>query len=656
MNRIKIKLLFILVAVLNISVWANIKLPALVGDNMVLQRDANIQIWGWADPGEKVNLQFLGNDLHTKTGKDGKWTLDLSPVPAGGPYEMVIEGRNRITISNILVGDVWLASGQSNMGFKMYQTDNAETEIEIANYDQIRLFSVEHIMSFQPETDVNSNGWKMCTPNTVKNFSAVAYYFGKELYKKYGVPIGLINSSWGGSYAEAWISKNGLIQFPDFLKQADQFSELDNVAYKEFQKEMNKWLRKFAKIDRGRMPGEISWEDEHLDTDGWLTMNQPGIWSQHKELKGFNGVIWFRKEIDVPIEMAGQPIELNFGAILWTDSVFFNGVLIGSTTGYQIKRNYKVSGDLVKEGQNLITLRIAGLDYFGGLIGAPNELFALVGEEKIPLSGEWLYKTGSDISTYPENEMIKKYQLGMPNKPTLLFNSMIAPLIPYKLKGVIWYQGESNASNMSTARQYYTLFPSLINDWREKWGYEFSFLFVQLAGYQTDEEMPADYVWAHLREAQYKTLSLPNTGMAVAIDIGNEKDIHPTNKVNVGKRLALAAQKVAYKEDVVFSGPTYKRMKIEGNKIRLSLDNLGSGIWVKDKYSYIRGFAIAGADKKFVWAKAYSDGDDIIVYSEDIKEPVAVRYNWGNTPDGNLYNMENLPAVPFRTDDWLQRN
>lgn len=631
---------------------ADVKLPALIGDNMVLQRDASIKVWGWADPGEKITLEFLSKKQTVKTGKDGKWTMVLSPLPAGGPYEMVIKGKNTITIKNILVGDVWLASGQSNMEFQLKDVINSKQEIESANIDEIRLNTIARSYALKPKQSMSSAGWDVCSQGNATNFSAVAYLFGRELYLKYMVPIGIIHSSWGGTYIELWTSTDGLKDFPELTKPLKEFKPEEISALEIYQEKWDSWYNEFGAIDRGRLQGKTSWTDPELNTDGWVKMKQPGIWSTTKELKGYAGVVWFRKEINIPADLSGNSAEISLGNIFYMDSVFVNGQFVGSSSGYGKKRVYKIPSDLLNAGSNVIVVRVLGNPGIGGISGSANNLFVQSGLKKIPLAGDWLYKTGPDISTLPEEVTVKGINKIMPQVPTLLYNAMIAPLVPYSIKGAIWYQGESNADNMEEALQYYSLFPAMINDWRKQWGYDFPFLFVQLAGYQPDNAEPSDYAWAHLREAQSQTLSLPNTGMAAAIDIGEVNDIHPKNKQDVAHRLFLAAEKVAYNKDVVFSGPTFKRMKVEGDKIRLSFDNLGTGLLIKNKYGYISGFAIAGADKKFVWAKAFQEGTDVIVYADDVVNPEAVRYNWGNSPDGNLYNKENLPAVPFRTDDW----
>ena len=650
MKKIALVVIFIVSVVL---AHTTIKLPALVGNNMVLQRDAKINLWGWATPGEKINITFQNKTVKATTDKDGKWAVILPALPAGGPYNMVIKGKAESdTIRNILVGDVWLASGQSNMEFITKKVNNSKEEIEKANYSNIRLFGVNKNLSFQPEKYIKSDGWVECSPKSVEYFSVIAYLFGRELCEKYQVPIGLISSSWGGTPAEAWVSAEGLNQLDEFKESVKNISSLDANKFDVFIKTRDEWYKGAGAIDRGHMANGQSWADTGINTSDWSSMHLPGVWSENNQLKGYMGAIWFRKEIDIPANMVGKPLELNLASIAANDSTFFNGKFIGKGIGFGHKPIYKIPAEDVKAGKNLLVMRIQGFKLLSGVTGTDNEFFARNGNDRLELAGDWQYKTAADLENIPNIIGIERYNKSMPQCPLVLYNAMIAPLIPYTIKGVIWYQGESNADSFEEANQYYTLFPTLIKDWRKQWGYEFPFLFVQLAGYQPNKKEPTDYPWARVREAQSKALSLPSTGMATAVDIGEENDVHPKNKQDVAHRLVLAAGKVAYGKQVISSGPTFSKMTIEGDKIRISFNNVGSGLLTKGQYDYVRGFAIAGADKRFTWAKAYQDGNDIIVVSDKIKNPVAVRYDWCNFPDGNIYNKENLPATPFRTDIW----
>jgi sialate O-acetylesterase len=488
-------------------VFANVKLPAIISDNMVLQRGKKVPIWGWAEPGEKVSVKGSWEwfETSTKAKDNGKWMVKIQPPKAGGSYEIMIKGNNTITLKNILVGEVWICSGQSNMQMSVRSSANAEQEISAADYPKIRLFTVKRNVADKPQSDCEGN-WTMCSPETVPGFSAVAYFFGRELHQQLDVPVGLIHTSWGGTPAEAWTRRGVLESEPDCIPILQRFDEA-MARYPEAKKKY----------------------DESL--------------------------------------------------IEWKKAV-----------------------------------------------------------EKAKAEGK-----------KPPRRPNPPFGPGNPHSPAGLYNAMIAPLIPYGIRGAIWYQGESNAGR---AYQYRKLFPAMITNWREDWGQgKFPFLFVQLANFMAVDPEPVDSAWAELREAQLMTLALPNTGMAVIIDIGEAKDIHPKNKQDVGKRLALWALAKTYGKDLVYSGPIYKSMRTEGNKIILDFEHVGDGLVVGGGES-LKGFAVAGADRKFVWADAKIEGNTVVVSSDEISEPVAVRYAWANNPVCNLYNKEGLPASPFRTDDW----
>jgi sialate O-acetylesterase len=486
---------------------ADIKLPAIIGDNMVLQQGGKATIWGWADPDEEVMVGVSWHSMKwaVTADKDGKWSFKMNPPKVGGPYEMTLTGKNSITIKNILVGEVWVASGQSNMQMSVQSSNNAEQEIAEANYPKIRLFYVKRTVADKPQSDCEGS-WVECSPETVPGFSAVAYFFGRYLHKELDVPVGMIHTSWGGTPAEAWTRREVLEEMPEcapILKRyADAVANYPK-AKEEYEKKLAEWKEAAAKAKA--------------------------------------------------------------------------------------------------EGKN------------------------------------------------PPRRPREPFGPGNPHAPAGLYNAMIAPLIPYGIAGVIWYQGESNAGR---AYQYRTLFPNMIKNWRKDWGLgQFLFLFVQLANFMQTKPEPGDSAWAELREAQLMTLALPNTGMAVIIDIGEADNIHPKNKQDVGKRLALWALANTYGKKLVYSGPIYKSMKIDGNSIVLSFDHVGGGLVAKGGEE-LKGFAVAGVDKKFVWADAKIVGDTVVVSSDQVAEPAAVRYAWADNPVCNLYNKEELPASPFRTDDW----
>ncbi|QIL76895.1 9-O-acetylesterase [Hymenobacter sp. HDW8] len=654
MRLIKYPLL-LLTLLTQLSAQATVRVPKLVGDHMVLQRDKPLQLWGWADAGEAVTVSFRGKSYPAKTGGPGnKWTVTLPAQPTGGPYEMSIKGSNTIQIRDILLGDVWLASGQSNMEWPLQQNVvNFKQEIAQANFPRIRLLNVQDATAAAPQADFKSEGWKVCSPETVGGFSAVAYFFGRDLHQQYKVPIGLIASEWGGTPAEAWTSGQTLRNFPEFAPQVAALESSTGPARQQadYQAALAAWKKSPASQDRGLIPGQTSWTDPAYTPTSWPTMQLPGLWEdqpEHPELRGFDGIIWLRREVTLPATVAGQPLTLSLAQIDDRDSTWFNGVLVGSTNGYTQPRGYTVPGTAVRAGRNVIAVRVVDTGGGGGIWGKPEELYLKTTTQTIPLNGPWQYQPAYDPASVPKNP----FPGGTQNQPTMLYNAMIAPLVPYALKGVIWYQGESNAER---AYQYRALFPALIQDWRTQFGQkDLPFLYVQLASFGPQQDQPADYAWAELREAQLMTLAQPKTGMAVALDLGNPNDIHPLNKQDVGHRLALEARRVAYGDKaVVSSGPAYKSMKVEGNRVRLQFDNMGSGLILKDNSGpYLKGFAIAGTDRKFVWAQGKLEGNSLVLYSDQVAKPVAVRYAWGNSPFVNLYNKENLPASSFRTDTW----
>lgn len=623
--------------------FGQVKLPRLVSDGMVLQRDTKTNIWGWASAGEKVSLSFNGKTYETTTAADGKWKVALAPMPAGGPFTMQISGSNQVAVKNILLGDVWVCSGQSNMELPMERVKyKYPTEIAASENNQIRQFIVATRYNFKgPQEDLPSGTWESANPKSVLQFSAVGYFFAKELYQKYKVPIGLIRVSVGGSPAEAWLSADALKAFPEHQKMANLVKRngyIDSVQKAE-NAATNAWYTRLQKQDKGIQEAK-RWYNPTYDATDWNTMQVPGFWEE-QGLPNTDGVVWFRKEIDVPANMVGKPAQLWLGRIVDRDSVYINGTFVGAITYQYPPRIYNVPATILKPGKNVIIARIMNGGGQGGFVkDKPYELIA--GDQKIDLKGTWQYKLGATSSPIGGTTFFQYYPGG-------LYNALLAPLTQYAMKGVIWYQGESNAGK---PQEYQTLFPAVIIDWRQKWNQgNFPFLFVQLANFMEAKKEPSESDWAATREAQLKTLALPKTAMAVTTDIGEWNDIHPLNKKDVGHRLALAAEKVAYNEPkVVFSGPIYKSMKVEGNKVILSFENVGSGLLAKGN-SELKHFAIAGADKKFVWAKAKIEKDKVIVWSTQVAKPVAVRYAWADNPEGaNLYNKEGLPASPFRTD------
>jgi sialate O-acetylesterase len=634
-----------------------VRLPRFVADHMVLQRDRPVPLWGWADAGETVTVAFKGQQYRaTPATGTGRWQISLPAQAAGGPYELTISGQNKMILHDVLFGDVWLASGQSNMEWPVRDAVNGPQEVAAANFPQIRLLNVDNVPAFTPQADIRSAaGWQVCGPGTVAGFSAVAYFFGRNLYQQYHVPIGLIASEWGGTPAESWTSAAALRPLGDFnaslAELGSQTGSAEAVTAYYAAREATFQARLLAH-DQGRRTGPTGWwAAPAYDARTWTTMPLPGNWEAPPapaQLHDFDGIVWFRREVELSAAEAGQPALLHLGQIDDADSVWVNGVPVGGREGWDVFRRYMVPARALRPGRNVLAVRVTDYQRGGGIAGPPDSLRLDVAGRRLPLAGPWPYHIGFDISTLPAAE----HQQTVPyRQPTVLYNGMIAPLAGLGLKGIIWYQGEDNAAR---AAQYRTLFPALIQGWRNAWNRpDLPFLFVQLANYQPDQLQPADYEWAELREAQARTLALPHTGMAVAIDLGNRDDIHPRNKQEVGRRLALTASRVAYADTrAVSQGPTPGQLKTTGNTIRLQLQANGSGIVIRQPDSTLTSFAIAGTDRRFHWATARLEGNTLVLSSPQVLAPVAVRYAWSNNPLLLLYNHEGLPAAPFRTDNW----
>lgn len=627
----------------NLCVSAQIKLPRLVRDSMVLQRDSKINLWGWAGKGEKITIQFGGKKVRTTAGADGKWTATLPPMKAGGPYTMELSASNKITLKDILVGDVWLCSGQSNMVHNMgLHSETYGGDIAAANYPQIRQFWIPTLYNLErPQQDLPAGSWKSANPEDVKQFSVAAYFFARQLHQQYKIPIGIINASVGGSPVEAWTSEEGL---KDFGSVAATIQRNKDTAYIRTQNiasaRYNTLSNQRSNSDKG-MAGPTKWYDLNYQPKGWRPINVPGYW-EDQGIRNLDGIVWYRREIDVPEAMAGKPAKMYLGRIVDADQVFVNGKEIGST-GYQYpQRRYMVPQDLLRTGKNTIVVRVTNQGGKGGFV-PDKPYYLLAGNQQVDLKGEWQYKVGTAFTPVTGTPGIS-----LQNQPTALYNAMIAPLVPYTLKGIAWYQGESNAGNPAA---YAKLFPAFIRNWRQLWGQgALPFLFVQLPNFMDADYLPAESGWAATREAQAVALAEPNTAMAVAIDLGEWNDIHPDNKKDVGLRLALAAQKLVYGANNVASGPQFQKATIQEGKVIISFSETGSGLTTSDGETPGH-FAIAGADKKFVWADTRIEGNTVVAWSAQVPQPMYVRYAWADNPyNANLYNKEGLPAAPFRTD------
>jgi sialate O-acetylesterase len=624
------------------------ELNPLFQDNAVLQCDARVPVWGTGRDGEKVTVSFAGQEVSTVV-SNSVWKIWLQPMKVNAsPQTLTVRGDTSREITNVLVGEVWVASGQSNMerqlGLRPGQKPivNWEQEVAAANYPLIRQFYVPQIKSFTPLATVGGS-WTVCSPDTVKDFTAVGYFFARDLFAARHVPIGIIHSSWGGTPAEAWTSETGLQKFPGYAESLENLKKIaanPELAQRETQAKQAVW---YEKVDPGSKPGAM-WSAVDLDTNGWSPMTLPTLW-ESAGYPDFDGVFWFRRTFDLPQDWDGGDALLRLGAIDDIDTTWINGTVVGATSGWTQPRGYRVPGHLLKRGANVIAVRVLDTGGGGGLYGGDNALqlrYGSLGSNSrkaggvLSLAGQWLCKESVSLTTtgWPPVDLSQD-----PGAPTVLYNGMIAPLLPFAMRGVIWYQGEANVGR---EKQYQTLFPALIADWRRAWGEgEFPFLFVQIA--------PFSGMTPEIREAQLLSWQrTPNTAMAVTVDCGDANDIHPAHKQPVGGRLALAARALAYGEKIEYSGPVFESVKIEGAKAVLHFTHLGGGLVAKD--GGLKGFTVAGADKVFHPGQAEIVGETVVVTSPGVLQPVAVRYAWANVPEGNLFNQAGLPASPFRTD------
>lgn len=641
------------VSVLNAT--AEIKMSPLFTDNMVLQQKSDAPIWGTAEPKAKVTVKTSWNKASYTAVADeaGKWMVKVSTPKAGGPYSMTVteQGAQPITIKNVLIGEVWICSGQSNMQMPVKgnwaKVNNCDEEVANAKYPKMRLISVERLTSSKPEDNFTTygNGWMECSPENVAEFSATAYFFGREIHKKTGVPVGLIHTSWGGTTIEAWMSKEALAGVKDLGSQAEMVSGWPATREERRAKSqgaVDAWNRLSNTFDDAFVQFS-DFSEEKFDDSRWDNMKLPG--NLERVYSGFDGHVLVRRTVDIPAAWAGKEIKMHIGGVDDKDFTYFNGTQIGGEQGWNKARVYTIAGNLVKEGKTTVAIRIMDKSGNGGISGN-DQSFYLEGPDgsKVSLAGNWKSKKDADYSCMPARPV------NMYNEPywsTVLYNSMIAPLVPYTIKGAIWYQG---CSNDDRAYQYQDLMRLLIVDWRDKWGYDFPFYITQLANYTGRQTQPTESTWAELREAQLMaSRTVSNTGMAVTIDIGEAYDIHPRNKQEVGRRLALQALNKTYGMQVACSGPVYESYEVDGNVIRLKFSSASKLVAKGDK---LEGFTIAGADHKFHWAEAKIVGNCIEVSCKDVPRPLAVRYAWANNPLGNLFNAAGLPASPFRTDSW----
>ncbi len=623
-----------------IAAHAEVKLPALISNGMVLQRNQNIKLWGWANVGEEITVTFKHQIYRSKAGLDKQWSIIIPPQQAGGPFIMLI---NKIELRDLLIGDVWLCAGQSNMEALMSRPNiksNYLQAIKNSNYPQIRQFTVKRNMAFNPIPDVSSDmGWVAANPTTVLDFSAVAYFFAKELYEKYKIPIGIINSSVGGTPIQSWVNSESLKPFPSYASIAEKLKDTLAVAniLKAHQLKTEAWYTAINKEDLGVIQ---KW---YLSTDsqemGWQSINDLAQLAQQIKLPKY-GSMWFKTTVNIPQRLVGKAATLSLGMMHTEDETYLNGQKVGNINSGYTARNYAIPKGLLKAGENKITIRLIS-PTTGISFNATNKYQVKFNNDSITISNPWKFRFGIEQQLLPRGNGLSLHS------PTAYYYAMVKPLSNYAIKGVAWYQGESN---IPKPEEYQPLLTSLIKLWRTDWQQaNLPFLYVQLANYLSTATEPKISNWALLREAQMKVLKTSHTAMVVTHDIGEKDDIHPRNKLAVGQRLALAARKIAYGENIVFSGPIYQSHKISKDNVLVSFSHIGKGLIHTGET--LKGFSLSADGENFIPAEAKIAGKQVIVWSTNISKPVAVRYAWADSPDGaNLYNKEGLPASSFKSN------
>ncbi len=640
-SKIPFPAVFLGLALSVAPVWADVAPASLFCDHAVLQHGRPIPVWGTADEGEAVTVTLAGQTAST-VARGGRWSVQLPALPVGGPHVLTITGRNRIELTDVLVGEVWVCGGQSNMerqlGLRTGQQpiDNWQAEAASADFPLIRHFGVAQRLALEPQTEVGGE-WVVCTPQTAPDFTAVGFFFARALHVARGTPIGLIHSSWGGTPAEAWTSREGIRRIPelqDAVSRLDAFAHDPASARADYERDLARW---FAEYDPGSH-ATPTWSADALNIAAWPQMTVPVLW-ETAGLAGFDGIVWFRREIELPDAWAGHEAELHLGAIDDADTTWVNGRLVGSQKVWNAPRVYRLPAGTLRAGRNVIAVRVLDTGGGGGLWGNGLAMRLVRSDDptqSISLEGAWRYQSSAALRDLPAPPADVA---GTPGTATVLYNGMIAPLQPYAIRGVIWYQGEANSGQ---AQLYRRIFPNLVADWRRAWGQgDFPFLYVQIA--------PFNGMSPEIREAQRLSLAkIPNSAMTVTLDVGDANDIHPTAKKPVGERLALAARALAYGETLEYSGPLFESLRIDGPRAVVTFTHTGGGLVARG--GELKGFTICGADGIFHAAQAKIAGKTIEVTSAEVSAPTAVRYAWADVPEGNLYNSAGLPASPFASD------
>lgn len=633
------KYIFFLFFIAGIAVNANVRMPLIFADGMVLQRNKPIPVWGWADANEKIEVHFKQQTKTITADATGKWMVKLEAENAGGPFVLSIKGKNQIVLKDVLVGEVWICSGQSNMEFQMYKLPDFETQKAQATNVMIRQFLVAQDLSGTPKVELKEGKWTNANAESLKDFTAVGYFFAQKIYAELKVPIGIINTSWGGTCVETWTSREALANNNDFKNSVAHIPQVNmDAVFETYKKSLLDNIQKVQGFEVS-LNNENQFKTPDFNDSKWPEINNPSLW-ENQQIGNIDGVVWMRKSIVLTVQQAQQGAVLYLSKIDDEDVTYVNGVQVGTNKLWDAPRKYTIPSGVLKEGINVIAVRITDYTGGGGIYGDASDLKLTFNNSEIKIDGAWKF-----------NVVQVKIAISPNSFPSLLYNAMVNPLIPYAFQGVLWYQGEANVWR---AHQYKKAFPLLIQDWRTQWGQgDFPFYYVQLSTFdEFGGNSNKGSRWAELREAQSETLHIKNTGMAVTTDIGNAKDIHPTNKKDVGLRLAAIALNNLYGQKGVFGGPIYKTHQITGKQIVLTFDAIGGGLTTPNN-AELKGFEIAGNDKVFHPAKALIIDNKIIVSSDEVLNPLAVRYGWADDDtEINLFNKEKFPASPFRTDNW----
>lgn len=632
--------LFVVVVVRGLAADALPLVSPIFGDHMVMQRGKPNRVWGWTEPGKVVTVEIAGKSAKATAGADGKWMATVEVPEVGGPYTVAIEGVQRVELKNVLVGDVWLCGGQSNMAFGLGRSTGGAEAAQAADYPTLRAFTVPLKNVYEPAAVPAGGEWRVCTPETAPGISAVAFYFARKVQEEVGVPIGLVIAASGGSPVEAWTSAEGLARVGEFSEQLEEIRRLKAKGGTQHGSFLMHWLEEF---DVGERDG---WAEPETADGEWTNVTLPGGGFAELGVGETPSVCWFRREVELPAEIPEGVARIHLGVVEKMDTTFVNGRWVGASSWVENPRAYAIPAGVLKPGKNTIAVRVFRTKRDGGFLAEPETLrIQFADGTKVALAGEWKARLSVDARPpHPWPLDVENYA----TMPTTLNNGTLAPLVPLALKGALWYQGEAN---FQRAAQYHTLMGALIHDWRERFGQgEFPFYMVGLPAFMERKAAPGTSDgWTELREAQAKTAeTVPHTGLATIVDTGDAQDIHPREKRIPGERLARLALAEVYEKEIAARSPEFAGMERRGRELVLTFRNTNGGLVVRGEK--LGEFSVAGADGQWRWAEARIEGaDTVVVSAAEVSEPVDVRYAWQANPEATLFNGEGLPAVPFRT-------